>query len=92
MGYPNYFIYLISAWSSSPYYENHNMDQYVKTMQSDEFQYYKLNWAQIVRPQQMILKKKQFKMHYWEFSPVFWSNMYYIYGEASHLESYMSTE
>ena len=54
MGYPNDFIYLISAWSSSPYYENHNMDQYVKTMQSDEFQYYKLNWAQIVRPQQMI--------------------------------------
>ena len=30
-------------------------------------------------------------MHYWEFSPVFWSNIYYIYGEASHLESYTST-
>ena len=30
-------------------------------------------------------------MYYREFSPVFWSNMYYIYGGASHLESYTFT-
>ena len=41
MGYPNVFIYLILAWSSSPYHEYY-MDQYVKTMQSGEFHYYKL--------------------------------------------------
>ena len=29
MGYPNDFIYLISAWSSLPYHENY-MNQYVK--------------------------------------------------------------
>ena len=51
MSYPNDFIYLISAWSGLAYYEN-NMDQYVKTMQSHEFHYHKLNWAQIIRPQE----------------------------------------
>ena len=55
MGYPNDFIYLISAWSSLPYHENY-MDQCVKTMQPDEFHYYKLNWAQIIRPEQMIFQ------------------------------------
>ena len=55
MGYPNDFIYLILAWTSLPYHENY-MDQYVKSMQSDEFHYYKLNWAQIIRPQQMIFQ------------------------------------
>ena len=30
-------------------------------------------------------------MHYWEFSTVFWSNIYYIYGEAKHMESYKFT-
>ena len=83
-------IYLILAWSSLPYHENY-MDQYVKTKQSDEFHYYKLNWAQIIRHQQMIFQWKYFKMHYWEFAPLFWSNMYYIYDEASHLESYTFT-
>ena len=56
MGYPNDFIYLISAWSSLPYHENYNMDQNVKTMQSDEFHYYNLNWAKIIRPQQVIFQ------------------------------------
>ena len=41
-------IYLMLAWSSLPYYENY-MGQYVKTKHSDEFYYYKLNWAQIIR-------------------------------------------
>ena len=83
-------IYLILAWSSLLYHENY-MDQYVKTKQSDGFHYYKLNSAQIIRHQQMIFQYKYFKMHYWKFSPVFWSNMSYIYGESSHLESYTST-
>ena len=47
--------YLISVWSSLPYHENY-MDQYVKTMQSDEFRYYKLNWAKIIRPHKMIFQ------------------------------------
>ena len=55
MGYPNDFIYLISAWSNLPNQENY-MDQYVETMQSDEIHYYKLNWAQIINPQQMIFQ------------------------------------
>ena len=56
MGYPNDFIInLISAKSSLPYRENY-MDQYAKTMQSDEFNYYKLNWVKIIRPQQMIFQ------------------------------------
>ena len=50
MGYPNGFIYLISAWSGLAYHENY-IEQYVKTMQSHEFHYYKLNLAQIIRPQ-----------------------------------------
>ena len=36
----NDFIYLMTAWSNLPYHENY-MDQYVKTMQSDGFHYYK---------------------------------------------------
>ena len=48
-------IYLILAWSSLSYHENY-MDQYVKTKQSDEFNYYKLSWAQIIRHQQMIFQ------------------------------------
>ena len=51
MGYPNDFIHLISAWRGLAYHENY-MDQYVKTMQSHEFDYYKLNWAQILKSQQ----------------------------------------
>ena len=39
---PNDVIYLISACSSLHYHENY-MDQSVKTMQSDEFHYCKLN-------------------------------------------------
>ena len=42
MGYPNDFIHLITAWSSLPYHENYT-DQYVKAMQSDEFNYYTPN-------------------------------------------------
>ena len=52
-------IYLILAWSSLPYHENY-MDQYVKTKQSDEFHYYKLNWAQIIGLQQIIFQIKIF--------------------------------
>ena len=48
-------IYFILAWSSLPYHENY-MDQYVKTKQSDEFHYYKLSWAKIIRHQQMIFQ------------------------------------
>ena len=59
MGYPNDFIYLISAWSSLPYHDNY-MDQYVKTLQSDLFHYYKLNLFHIIRPQQMILQQNYF--------------------------------
>ena len=55
MGNQNDFIYLISASSSLPYHENY-MDQYVKTMQSNEFHYYKFNWAKIIRPQKMIFQ------------------------------------
>ena len=50
-------IYLILAWSNSGQIRNeHYMDQYVKTKLSDEFHYYKLNWAQIIRHQQMIFQ------------------------------------
>ena len=60
MDYPNDFIYLISAWSKLSYRENY-MDQYVKTMQSDEFRYHKLNRAKIIRPQQTIFQRNIFK-------------------------------
>ena len=65
-------IYLILAWSSLPYHENY-VDQYVKTKQSDEFHHYKI-W---LSPNQKastndLSNKKYVKMHYWEFSPVFW--------------------
>ena len=36
-------------------------DQFVKTMQSDEFYYHKLNWAQIIRPQQISFNENIFE-------------------------------
>ena len=58
MGYPNDFIYLITAWSSLLYPENY-MDQYVKTMKSDELHYHKLNWTKMIRHWQIIFQKKK---------------------------------
>ena len=88
MSYPNDFI----NWCRFPYHENYT-DQYVKTMQSDEFHYYKLNWAQIIRPQQIIFQQKYFKC-ITENSPLYFdqTGTVYIYGDTSKLESYKSTE
>ena len=87
MGYPNDFIYLISAWSSLLYYENY-MDKYVKTMQSDEFNYYKLNWAQIIRRQWMIFQWKYFLNALLRIPIcILIKQVLCIYGETNHLES-----
>ena len=91
MGYTDDFIYLI--WSSLPNHENY-MDQYVKTMQSDEVHYYKLNWVQTIRPQQMIFQWNILKCITVNFHLYFdqAGTLYTVCDETSHPESYKSTE
>ena len=64
----------------------------LKSKQSDEIHYYKLNWAQIIRHEQMIFQYKYFNALLRILICIFFiKQVLCIYGETSHLESYKST-
>ena len=71
-----------------PYHENF-MDQYVKTMQSDEFHYYKLNQNHKTSDNDLSIKIKCFTEN---FICILIKQGLCVCGETSHLESYKSTE